>query len=263
MSSDNDSKKVQSETIFTIIAGIVGLVALIGLIYVLCLLRRRHQQHQLRRQQQQQQPGTTTRTSSRAKPRMSRKQQQSASSLRRHVLSTPSQPEDTYSIDSSSTMIELQQRFHGSGLRSVESNSSFMADMFSITSDMLMQQSSPTSATLSPQQPVSVFNSVDHTNHQSSPKRPPPYPSFGNTNHTNNSSESIFVTNFATLPISKSSAIILNKQNDNSTAGDDNDDDFDEVWSYVAVRTLSLYMYILGIRPVDYTYTSQKVSKST
>jgi hypothetical protein len=146
-------------------------------------------------------------------------------------------------------MIELHQRFHSGGIRSVESNSSYMADMFSLTSDMLMPPWSPTSdTTLSPPQPVfSQSTHMDGTNqhhqpqYQNSPQRPPPHPSFGNTN-SNNSTEMSFRTNFSTLPTSKSSAIILNHPNDNSTAGDDNEDDFDEVWSYVAVRLVSLLL---------------------
>lgn len=220
MSSDGESRKVQIELVLTIIAGIVGLIALMGLVYVLCLLQHRHQQHHLRQQQQQQrQQGTTIRPPSRAKMSLSRHRQQQASNRRQqkqqqqYVLSTPPQPDDTYSIDSSGTMIELQQRFNsGSGLRSVESNSSYMADMFSLTSDMLMQQSSP--ATLS------------------TPPRPPHSSSDTSTGVN-------FIPNFAPLPIASSPAIILNHphpHNDTSTAGDD--DDFDEVWSYVAVRPI-------------------------
>ena len=217
MSSDGESRKVQIELVLTIIAGIVGLIALMGLVYVLCLLQHRHQQHHLRQQQQQQrQQGTTIRPPSRAKMSLSRHRQQQASNRRQqqqYVLSTPPQPDDTYSIESSGTMIELQQRFNsGSGLRSVESNSSYMADMFSLTSDMLMQQSSP--ATLS------------------TPPRPPQSSSDTSTGVN-------FIPNFAPLPIASSPAIILNHphpHNDTSTAGDD--DDFDEVWSYVAVRPI-------------------------
>ena len=240
MASDDDSKKVRSEIIFTIIAGMIGLVALIGLIYVLCLLRHRYNQHLLR-QAQQQQGTTTTRPYPRVKPRLSSHRQHLASSRRQQQQ--PPQPDDTYSIDSASTMIELQQRFHNS----VNSNSSYMADLFSITSDMLMQQSSPTSSTLSPpppQQPVSKFSGMDPMahHHQQLPKRLPPHPS----------SEAYFATNFANLPTSASSKIILNHQNDNSTAGDDNDDDFDEVWSYVAVRVVVLCTRLVShkINPV-------------
>ena len=62
------------------------------------------------------------------------------------------------------------------------------------------------------------------------------YSSSGNDPTT--AETNVVTTNGTTVPISKSLNIILNNPNDTSTVGDDNDDDFDEVWSYVAVRTI-------------------------
>jgi hypothetical protein len=279
--SSNMTKKVPLEIVLTIIAAIVGIVAVLGVLGILFYWLR---SRSLRTQRPQHASTTArsraSRTSSSNNYPLPSKHQTSTSNLVTSVTGNihnnlhhnqPQQsqhqysmsiltphPDDTYSIDSSSTMMELSHHHLPSNNNQDTMDSITTSyhpsktDMFSLTYDLTYDNvpngilNPNTNAVLSssfvPQQlssPKSIASS-SISSAAPSPSISPflqHYPTTNTTMTSNTTYETKDTTSlFNADPIDTQTNADRCQGGNNPHTDNDDDDDFDEVWSYAAVR---------------------------